>query len=160
VKNKICVIGLGNILLQDDAIGLHVTETIKERYRFEPQIELHDGGTAGLDLLPLIEHYEKVLFVDAVDAGQPPGAIVMIEGDAIPSFLTTQVSVHHVGLSDLLFAARMAGSLPAEICLIGIQPESVDIGLEMTDIMKKSLDLLLTTVVEQLQKWGVEPGQL
>jgi hydrogenase maturation protease len=70
------------------------------------------------------------------------------------------VSVHHVGLSDLLFAARMAGSLPAEICLIGIQPESVDIGLDMTDIMKKCLDLLLTTVVEQLQKWGVEPGQL
>jgi hydrogenase maturation protease len=160
VKNKICVIGLGNILLQDDAIGLHVTETIKERYRFEPQIDLLDGGTAGLDLLPLIEHYEKVLFVDAVDAGQPPGAIVMIEGDAIPCFLTTQVSVHHVGLSDLLFAARMAGSLPAEICLIGIQPESVDIGLDMTDIMKKCLDLLLTTVVEQLQKWGVEPGQL
>jgi hydrogenase maturation protease len=86
VKNKICVIGLGNILLQDDAIGLHVTETIKERYRFEPQIDLLDGGTAGLDLLPLIEHYEKVLFVDAVDAGQPPGAIVMIEGDAIPCF--------------------------------------------------------------------------
>jgi hydrogenase maturation protease len=101
-----------------------------------------------------------VLFVDAVDAGEPPGAIVMIEGDATPSFLTGQVSVHHVGLSDPLFAARMASSLPAEICLVGIQPQSVDIGIEMTDIMKKSLDLLLTTVVERLQKWGVKPVQL
>jgi hydrogenase maturation protease len=157
MKNSVGVIGLGNILLQDDAIGLHVIEAIKGRYKFEPQIDLLDGGTAGLDLLPVIEHYQKVLFVDAVDAGEPPGAIVIIEGDAIPSFLAAQVSVHHVGLSDLLFAARMADRLPAEVCLVGIQPESVDIGLDMTDILKESLDLLLMTVVKRLQKWGVEP---
>jgi hydrogenase maturation protease len=157
MKNNIGVIGLGNLLLQDDAIGLHAIETIKESYRFEPQIDLLDGGTAGLDLLPIIEDYEKVLFVDAVDAGQPPGAIVIIEDNGIPSFLTSQVSVHHVGLSDLLFAARMAGSVPAEICLIGVQPESVDIGIEMTDVLKESLDLLLATVVERLRTWGVKP---
>jgi hydrogenase maturation protease len=160
VKNSVCVIGLGNMILQDDAIGLYVTETIKEHYRFEPQIDLLDGGTAGLDLLPVIEGYEKVLFVDAVDAGEPPGAIVILEGDAIPSFLAAQVSVHHVGLSDLLFAARMADLLPAEVCLVGIQPESVGIGVEVTDILRRRLDLLLTTVLERLQKWGVEPVQL
>jgi hydrogenase maturation protease len=82
---------------------------------------------------------------------------VMIEGDAIPSFLSTQGSVHHVGLSDLLFAARMTGYLPAEICLIGVQPQSVEIGLEMTETLKQSLDLLVATVVERLQKWGVQP---
>jgi hydrogenase maturation protease len=157
MKNSVAVIGLGNILLQDDAVGLHAIETIKKRHRFEPQIDLLDGGTAGLDLLPVIEHYDRVLFVDAVDAGEPPGSIVIVEGDGIPSFLTSQVSVHHVGLSDLLFAARMAGCLPAEICLIGIQPESVDIGLDMTDILKQNLGLLLTTVLEWLQKWGIEP---
>ncbi|MGD0232058.1 MAG: HyaD/HybD family hydrogenase maturation endopeptidase [Syntrophorhabdales bacterium] len=160
MTNSVCVIGLGNLLLQDDAVGVRAIEAIKESYRLDPQVDLLDGGTGGLDLLPVIEHYEKVLFVDAVDAGEPPGAIVIIEGDGIPSFLTSQVSVHHVGLSGLLFAAKMAGSLPAEICLIGIQPESVDIGLEMTDLLKKRLDLLLTTVVERLQKWGVEPARL
>jgi hydrogenase maturation protease len=160
VKNNVCVIGLGNLLLQDDAVGLHATETIKESYRFEPQIDLLDGGTAGLDLLPVIEGYEKVLFVDAVDAGEPPGAIVLIEGDGIPSFVAAQTSAHHVGLSDLLFAARMTDLLPTEVCLVGIQPESVDIGLEMTDLLKKRLDLLLTTVVERLKKWGIESVQL
>ena len=82
---------------------------------------------------------------------------MIIEGDAIPSFLTAQVSVHHVGLSDLLFAARMADSLPTETCLVGIQPKSVDIGIEITDVLRRSLDLLLTTVLKQLQKWGVKP---
>lgn len=160
MKNSVCVIGIGNILLQDDAVGLYVTETMKECYGFEPQIDLLDGGTSGLDLLPVIEGYEKVLFVDAVDAGRPPGAIVLIEGDAIPSFLAVHGSVHHVGLSDLLFAATMAGSLPAEVCLAGIQPASVDIGLGMTEILKRSLGSLLTTVLERLQAWGVEPVRL
>jgi hydrogenase maturation protease len=98
-----------------------------------------------------------VLFVDAVDAGQVPGAIVIIEGDAIPSFLGSQASVHHVGLSDLLFAARMADLLPARVCLVGIQPESIDVGLEMTDTLNKKLDLLLATVLQRLQKWGIKP---
>ena len=143
--------------MQDDAIGIHTIEAIQARYAFEPEIDLLDGGTAGLDLLPLIEGYEKVLFVDAVDAGELPGSIVIIEGNAIPSFLAAQVSVHHVGLSDLLFAARMTGFLPAEICLIGIQPESVDIGLEITRTLKQRLNLLVATVVERLQEWGVSP---
>ena len=160
MKNSVCVIGLGNILLQDDAVGVRAIEAIKKSYRLDPQIDLLDGGTAGLDLLPVIEGYEKVLFIDAVDAGEAPGTIVIVEGNAVPSFLAAQGSVHHVGLSDLLFAARMAGSLPAEICLIGIQPESVAIGLEMTDMLKKRLHLLSTTVVERLQKWDVGAARL
>ena len=86
MKNSVCVIGLGNLLLQDDAVGLRAIEAIRKGYRFEPQIDLLDGGTAGLDLLPVIEGYEKVLFVDAVDAGKPPGAIVIIEGDGTLPF--------------------------------------------------------------------------
>jgi hydrogenase maturation protease len=154
------VIGLGNTLMQDDGVGVRTVEALKVRYSFEPRIDLLDGGTAGLDLLPLIEGYERVLFVDAVDAGKLPGSIVIIEGDAIPSFLTGQVSVHHVGLSDLLFAARMAGSMPSEICLIGIQPESVDMGLEMTEALRRRLDPLMGTVLERLREWGIWSASL
>ena len=154
---KTCVIGLGNILLQDDAIGVRTIEAMKAGYGFTPQIDILDGGTAGLDLLPTIEGYERVLFVDAVDAGEAPGSTVIIEGDALPSFLSAQGSVHHVGLADLLFAARMTGLLPAEICLVGIQPGSVDVGLEMTEALKTRLDLLVATVLERLQAWGVKP---
>ncbi|HVN24057.1 MAG TPA: HyaD/HybD family hydrogenase maturation endopeptidase [Syntrophorhabdales bacterium] len=156
MKNKICIIGLGNILMQDDGVGVRILEAIRERYRFKPQIDLIDGGTAGLDLLPVIEDYRRVLFVDAVDTGEPPGSIMILEKDSIPSFLTAQVSAHHVGLSDLLFAARMSDTLPAEICLVGIQPGSVDIGLDMTDVLKSRIDALVTTVLKRLQEWGVE----
>jgi hydrogenase maturation protease len=155
MASKVCVIGLGNMLMQDDAVGLRVAEALKETCRFEPPIDLVDGGTAGLDLLPLIEGYEMVLFVDAIDAGEPPGTVVTAEGDAVPSVLTA-CSAHHAGLSDLLFAARLSGHLPAHVCLVGIQPESVDIGLCLTETIKKRLDLLSATVLERLQEWGVK----
>lgn len=150
-----CVIGLGNAILQDDGVGLHVIAAMRETYRFEPEIDLIDGGTAGLDLLPLIEGYGKILFVDAADTGRPPGTVVIVEDDAIPSFLTTQRSVHHVGLLDLLFAARMADVLPREVCLVGVQPESIDLGLELTNILTSSLDSLLTAVADRLREWSV-----
>ena len=156
MSGSICLIGLGNTLLQDDGVGLHILQAIKEGYRFEPEIDLIDGGTAGLDLLPIIEGYEKVLFVDAADTGRPPGTVVLIEGDAIPSFLTTQGSVHHVGLSDLLFAARMADVLPPHVCLVGIQPESTGLGLQLTETLKNSFALVLGAVADQLYKWGVQ----
>jgi hydrogenase maturation protease len=156
MTRDVCVVGLGNSLLQDDGVGLHAMEAIKAGYEFEPEIDLIDGGTAGLDLLPLIEGYKKVLFIDAADTGRPPGTVVVIEGDAIPSFLTHQRSVHHIGLSDLLFAARMADVLPVEVCLVGVQPESIDLGLELTDSIKNSLDSLIAAVVGRLQSWGVQ----
>ena len=125
------------------------------RQILEPEIDLIDGGTTGLDLLPVIEGYEKVLFVDAADTGRPPGTVVPIEGNTFPSFLTTQGSVHHVGLSDLLFAARMADVLPPHVCLVGIQPESTDLGLQLTDLLKNSFALALGAFADQLHRCGV-----
>jgi hydrogenase maturation protease len=155
-RHKICVIGLGNTLMQDDGVGVITVKAVKERYRFEPQIDLLDGGTAGLDLLPVIEGYQRVLFVDAVDAGEEPGSILIIKGDEIASFMRAQKSAHHVGLADLLYAARISGCLPPEICLVGIQPESIDVGLELTDVLQSRLEMFVTAVLERLRHWDVK----
>jgi hydrogenase maturation protease len=104
----------------------------------------------------VIEQHDKVLFVDAVDAGERPGAIVVLEGDTILSFLNTQRSAHHIGLVDLLFAAKLTGSPPAEVCLVGIQPKLIDIGIELTDVLQERLDVFMATVMEQLGKWDAE----
>ena len=70
MQNRTCLIGLGNILMRDDGIGVHVVKEIGERFRFTPQIDILDGGTLGLALLPLIERCDRVLFVDAVEAAK------------------------------------------------------------------------------------------
>ena len=112
------VIGLGNILLTDEGVGVHAVNAIREKYRFSPEVEIIDGGTLGLDLLPYFEGRDSVLLIDAVDFGKEPGYIGILDNDAIPSVLLSKISVHHVGLSDVLFAAKLMDITPPTIRLI------------------------------------------
>lgn len=153
---KISLIGLGNLLLRDEGVGVHAVEALKGKYDFPEEVRLLDGGTLGLDLLHLIEGMDRVLFVDAVDLKKKPGTIAVIEGEDLPSLLEPKLSLHHVGLSDLLFASGFLGTRPAEIVLIGIQPETMEMGLELSRTVKERFDELLQTVLEKLREWGLE----
>jgi hydrogenase maturation protease len=115
-----------------------------------------DGGTAGLDLLPFIEGRDRVLFVDAVDFGKEPGFMGELVNDDIPAFFgKDKSSLHHIELSDVLAMARLLNVLPAEICLIGIQPQDIELGLELTDVMQGKLELLVSRITDKLRDWGV-----
>ncbi|MCX7794054.1 MAG: HyaD/HybD family hydrogenase maturation endopeptidase [Thermodesulfovibrionales bacterium] len=153
---KILVLGLGNILLSDEGIGVRVVEELRERYTFFPDIEIVDGGTKGLDLLPLFESREKVLIVDAVDFGREPGYIGILEKSEIPTILHSKLSVHHIGLGEVLLAAQMLGIMPEEICLIGIQPYTLETGLELSSTIASKKEELLRSIVDKLRLWGVE----
>ncbi len=155
MKSRTCLIGLGNILMQDDGVGVHAAMEIERRFRFTPEIDIVDGGTLGLSLLPLIEGYARVLFVDAVEAGLEPGAIVVREGEQVPALMGSQVSVHQAGLADLMYAARLAGVMPPEVCLVGIQPQAVDLGLETTALLQDKQEELIRTVIARLGAWGI-----
>jgi hydrogenase maturation protease len=154
MKDRILLIGLGNILLRDEGVGVHAIHILKERYHFSVSLEIIDGGTLGLDLLPFLETCDKVLFVDAIDFGRVPGYIGEIEDDEILPVFQTKLSVHHIGLADLLLAAKWMDLKPAKICLIGIQPESVEMGLEMTDCIMGKLEELVDRVFQKLKAWG------
>jgi hydrogenase maturation protease len=155
-KSPLCIIGLGNILLRDEGVGVHAANTIKQRYTFSPDVEIIDGGTMGLDLLPIFEGRDKVLIIDAVDFGREPGYIRTIENDDIPSVLNSKLSVHHINLSDVLFAAKLMDISPSEICLIGIQPQSLDVGLDMTGEIKGKIEILIDAVIGKLKEWNVK----
>lgn len=119
-------------------------------------MEIIDGGTMGLDLLPIFEGRDKVLIIDAVDFGRDPGYIGMIENDNIPSVLNSKLSVHHINLSDVLFAAKLMDISPSEVCLIGIQPQSLDVGLDMTDEINGKIETLIELIIGKLKEWNVK----
>jgi hydrogenase maturation protease len=150
------VLGLGNILLKDEGIGVHAVNAINGRYVFPPGVEVIDGGTLGLDLLPLIEKKDNILFVDAVDFGKEPGYVGVIDGDAIPSTLMAKMSVHHIGLSDVLFAAKLLDIKPSNLRLIGIQPQSLEVGLEMTDCISGKMEVVISLILDTLKEWNIE----
>ncbi len=153
---EVCIIGVGNILMQDEGVGPKVVELLRKEYTFEPEIEIIDGGTLGLDLLPYIEKYKKIIIVDVVDFGKEAGFIKVLKGDEIPPYLRTKLSVHHVGVQDLLEVARLMNFLPEELVLVGIQPESIDLGLDLTSTLAGKLNELTDEVIKILSKWGIK----
>jgi hydrogenase maturation protease len=153
---KTIVIGLGNILLKDEGIGVHVVNAVRERYTFSPEVEILDGGTLGLDLLHYFEGRDQILIVDAVDFKKDAGYIGVIEDDNIPSALFAKLSVHHIGLSDVMFAAKLLDYKPLKIRLIGIQPQSLDVGLDMTERISSKMGELIDKIIMTLKEWNIE----
>ena len=153
---NIAVFGIGNLLLSDDGVGVHVIHKLINDFEFPDSVELIDGGTKGLDLLPLFENRDKVLIIDAANFKKEPGTIDTVEGDKIPAFLSTKLSVHQIGLPDLLFAAKLQNVMPEEICLIGIQPNSMETSDKLSDVVSSQMDNLLEKVLQKLKYWGVE----
>ncbi len=150
------VIGLGNILLSDEGLGVKAIWELKERYTFSPEIELVDGGTGGLFLLSEFEGVDKLLIIDAISGGKEPGTIYSFSLEELPQTVAEKISLHEVSLLDVLQLARLKGSLPKEVKLIGMEPASLEWGGELTEVVKNKLSELIDLVIFQLEKWGVE----
>jgi len=153
---SIAVFGIGNILLSDDGVGVHAVNKLISEYQFRGNVELIDGGTKGLDLLPLFENRDRVLIIDAANFNKEPGTIDTVEGDKIPSFLSQKLSVHQIGLPDMLFAAKLMEIMPSEMCLIGIQPLSMETSVKMSDLISDKMGALINCVIDKLDEWGVK----
>ncbi len=153
---KIAVFGIGNILLKDEGVGVHVLNELKSRYDFPDYVTWIDGGTMGLDLLPFFEGHDKVLIIDAAHFHSEPGTIGMLIGDEIPQFLSSKLSVHQIGLPDMLCASNLMEVTPKEIRLIGIQPDSIETGYGLTLTIQSKMDEIIRMVLLQLKEWGVE----
>lgn len=150
------VIGVGNILLMDEGVGPKVVEILQKNYQFEPEIEIIDGGTLGLDLLTYIEKFKKLLLIDIVDFHKEPGYIGILRGEEIPPYLKTKLSLHHVGVQDLLEIARLMGMMPEELVLVGIQPHTIEIGLDLSETIAGKIEKLVEEVLKILESWRIK----
>jgi len=142
--------------MRDDGVGVHAVKAVQERFHVPPELDIVDGGTAGLDLLPFLEGRDRVLFVDAVDFGKEPGFIGELVNHDIPAFFgKDKSSLHHIGLADVLAMARLLHTLPEEICLIGIQPRDINLGLDLSEVLQEKFALLVSHIIDKLRDWGV-----
>lgn len=154
-KRRIAVIGLGNILFSDEGVGVHAAAELSRRFTFSPVIDIVDGGTLGLDLLPFFQDRDRILIIDAVDFVKSPGYMACLQRDKIRSVLNPKLSVHHIGLSDLLFAAQLTRTQPLDLCLVGIQPQSLALGMRMTNAIGQAVGTLVEMAVNKLEEWNV-----
>lgn len=161
-SHRTLIIGVGNLLLSDEGVGIHVAQRLLREYQLPEEILVLDGGTLGLDLLYYLEGIENLLLIDAVLMNKEPGSLMRMADDEVPSYMTFKMSPHHIGIPDMLFAAKLKGLYPPNVVLWGVQPEFVDIGLDLSESVAKQVDPLLDHILEELQQWGVilEPQPL
>ncbi len=151
---KVLILGVGNILLRDEGLGVRVVEKIISEHLLpdDDDVEALDGGTLGLTLLPYMEGREAVFIVDAIDSGARPGSIFRLEGDDIDEVYNShKLSAHQIGLREVLSLLRFQGHLPRTVCLFGIQPQVVDIGLELSEPVSSKLDELIEMLLEDVR---------
>jgi hydrogenase maturation protease len=148
-------LGIGNLIMTDDGVGVKVIHHLSARYQFTGDVELLDGGTLGLDLLPYLEGIDRLLIVDAIETGKAPGTLARLVGDEIPVVMETKLSPHQMGLKDLLAVAMLQGFRPPEMVLLGIQPENIDLGMELSPKVSARFEDLVQMAIRELENWGI-----
>jgi hydrogenase maturation protease len=138
----------------DDGVGLAALARLRERFAGAAGVDWIDGGTAGLALLPALESAGRVLLLDAIDAGAAPGTLVELSGAALPRRLAAKLSPHQVDLPELLALAALRGAEPAELVAIGVQPERLELGAELSEPVAAALGGVVESASARLRAWG------
>ena len=155
-ENSIVVLGVGNILLTDEGLGVHVVEDLKANYTFTPKISLIDGGTMGMELLTYMRGMKKILLIDAVNGGEVPGTIYEFPHRELEQYFTDHISVHEVGMQDILRIRAIQENPLEDAIVIGVEPESLDVGFEPSAPVQKALPEVKERVLRVLREWGVQ----
>ena len=144
----------------DDGLGIAVLELLRNGWHFEPYLDLLDGGTWGLNLLPHVERAQRVLFIDAISADEEPGTLVELEREDIPRFLARKLSPHQIDVKEVLALAELRGTLPRELVAVGLQPESVEMRASLSPVLASRLGDLVACVIDRLEEWGYVASEL
>jgi len=142
--------------MTDDAVGLEALRAFAERYEVPEGVDLVDGGTLGLDLLVHMEGYARILIADCVTTGRSPGTLVRVEGEDIPRVFSQCLSPHQMGLKDLVAVMELQGRMPERMIVLGVEPECIEMGLELSEPVRGCLPRLAALMAETLMEWGVE----
>lgn len=154
---RVVVLGLGNILLRDEGVGVRVIEALAARYVLPPEIEVVDGGTAGMELLNVMAGCDHLLICDAVKDDAPPGTVIKLSDAEIPSFFQTRFSPHQLGLADVLATLTLTDEAPGGVTLIGIVPLDLELGIELSPAVGAVVGEAVEAVAGELCRLGYPP---
>ncbi len=155
-EKNILIIGMGNVLMQDEGIGVRAVEELENRYIVPEGVTVVDGGTTGMELFEPMRNCDRLIVADAVNTGDAYGTMVRIANDDIPAFFQTKLSNHQLGLSDLLALLTLKGEAPEHVAIIGMVPHSLENRLGLTPEAKAGLDTMVDMLIAELADLGVD----
>jgi len=147
---KVLVLGLGNILLKDEGIGVYAALKLKEK-TLPDNVEVIDAGTASLDIILSIKNVEKLIIIDALKSAKVPGTIYRLRLDDLESRIgSSALSLHQLSVVEALSIAKKKGDLPKDIVIIGVEPERIDYELGLSPSLEKKLPDIVDIVLREL----------
>lgn len=152
----ITVLGIGNVLLSDEGLGVVAVKRFSEEYEVPENVKVMDGGTLGLDLMYFLEGTEKLLVVDAVAGGNPPGTLYKIKNEEVKKYFKNKVSMHEIGFQEVMALMELRGFPLKEVVIIGLEPKSLELSLNLSREIEEKIPVLLEEIAKQLKEWGVK----
>ena len=151
---SVLILGIGNTLLTDEGIGVHLVERMQREVGELDGVEYLDGGTLSFTLADPIARADGLIVVDAARMGAAPGTLKVFHNEEMDRYLSgNRSSVHEVSLTDLLDIARLSECLPQQRCLVGIEPASLDWGEKPSDTVNSTIELGISEILSILEKW-------
>ena len=155
---KAGILGIGNLLLSDESFGIHVLEYLERHYSFPDTVTLMDGGTAGIYMAPFLEEHDPIFIVDVLSPGNAaPGTLYTFSArDVEKGSMPPRVSPHQLGILEMLDICRLRDLEPESVEFFCVVPQSLETGLEMTEVVAAQVKKISETLVERLLKMGYD----
>ena len=150
-KHPILVLGIGNILLKDEGIGVHTIREL-EKQDLPATVELVDGGTAGADLLEILADRQQVIVIDAVRGGHPPGTVIQLTPEDLARKPCPGLSLHDVTLVDTLGMLQQIDAAPGRVLILGVVPADLSPGLGLTGPVAKVIPEIVNLVCREIDR--------
>ena len=150
------ILGIGNRLLTDEGAGLHLLDYLAEHHAELPGVNFLDGGTLGFILAPQVQDCDNLIVLDAAQLDRPAGSVCLFSGAEMDAFISQgSLSVHEVGLADLMSIARLTDRLPRNRALLGIQPQTLGWGENPSEAVAAAIPGAARKVIDLLLLWGM-----
>lgn len=150
MKKPILVVGVGNSIMTDDGVGVHAIREL-EKTELPDEVELFDGGTLGIDLMPFLEGREKLIFIDSVKGGNKPGTLYKFHPDDLNYEAAPKTSVHQIGLIESLQMISLIGKSPGRVIIFGVEPHIIDWGENLTPELDAVMSKLVKHVLNEIE---------
>jgi hydrogenase maturation protease len=154
-KNYLTILGVGNILLQDEGFGVHFIRWIEERYKVPEGVSFIDGGTLSNALLDIICGCEHLIVIDTIKLNDEPGSIYRFTQEELETRLPPPTSAHEVSFPDVLFKAELMDELPETVFLCVVPQNYQDMGLELTPLLSEKIERMESLLMKELELLNV-----
>jgi hydrogenase maturation protease len=155
-RKKIGVLGIGNLLLGDGGFGMHMIRYLENHWLFPDEVQLMDGGTAGIYMAPFLEDVDRLIVVDVVAGDGPPGTICRFNGEDLRGAnAQLRLSPHQLGLLEVLEICRLRDQAPAEVQFIGVVPAQIETGMALSALLAGRVAEVAGMILSTLEEEGV-----